>query len=188
MHICAAAHLRVTPADLPASADPAADAANPPHCVRPGQAAGATGELPCLHLPHKPHPSSHTTPLMPPSPLSPFPSPHAAHHLPQVARTISSMQQQIQQQQRQLAQALLKKQQVPTSSHPGAPKSALDGFAGHHPTPGLTDMQTKEPQSASSSYAPYSLGEPITYSYHQYDRGKIGSPVYLQSESCDRLG
>ncbi|XP_072560749.1 trinucleotide repeat-containing gene 6C protein-like isoform X3 [Paramormyrops kingsleyae] len=75
----------------------------------------------------------------------------------QVARTISSMQQQIQQQQRQLAQALLKKQQAPTPSHPGAPKSALDGFAGHHPAPGLADMQTKEPQSAPSSYAPYSL-------------------------------
>ncbi|XP_024127248.1 trinucleotide repeat-containing gene 6C protein isoform X1 [Oryzias melastigma] len=81
----------------------------------------------------------------------------------QVARTISNMQQQIQQHQRQLAQALLMKQQQqqPPPSHPGlhpgGAKSALDPFPGHPQTPGLPDLQTKEPQSSPNTYSPYAL-------------------------------
>ncbi|KAM3598240.1 uncharacterized protein V6R79_015399 [Siganus canaliculatus] len=81
----------------------------------------------------------------------------------QVARTINNMQQQIQQHQRQLAQALLMKQQQqqppPSHSglHPGGPKSTLDSFPGHPQAPGLPDLQTKEPQSSSNTYSPYSL-------------------------------
>ncbi|KAJ8283702.1 hypothetical protein COCON_G00025520 [Conger conger] len=79
----------------------------------------------------------------------------------QVARTINNMQQQIQQHQRQLAQALLMKQQPPPPPHsslqPSAGKSALDGFPGHAQGPGLSDLQTKEPQSSPNSYAGYPL-------------------------------
>ncbi|KAM6905085.1 trinucleotide repeat-containing gene 6C protein-like isoform 7-T7 [Xenentodon cancila] len=79
----------------------------------------------------------------------------------QVARTINNMQQQIQQHQRQLAQALLMKQQQqpPTHSglHPSGAKSTLDSFPGHPQTPGLPDLQTKEPQSSPSTYSPYTL-------------------------------
>ncbi|XP_035260980.1 trinucleotide repeat-containing gene 6C protein isoform X1 [Anguilla anguilla] len=81
----------------------------------------------------------------------------------QVARTINNMQQQIQQHQRQLAQALLMKQQPPppppshSSLQPSAGKSALDGFPGHAQGPGLSDLQTKEPQSSPNSYAAYPL-------------------------------
>lgn len=81
----------------------------------------------------------------------------------QVARTINNMQQQIQQHQRQLAQALLMKQQQqpPTHSglHPGGAKSTLDSFPGHPQTPGLPDLQTKEPQSSPNTYSPYTLCE-----------------------------
>ncbi|XP_070398811.1 trinucleotide repeat-containing gene 6C protein [Nothobranchius furzeri] len=81
----------------------------------------------------------------------------------QVARTINNMQQQIQQHQRQLAQALLLKQQQqqqpPSHSglHPGGAKSTLDSFPGHPQTPGLPDLQTKEPQSSPNTYSPYAL-------------------------------
>ncbi|KAM6966024.1 LOW QUALITY PROTEIN: trinucleotide repeat-containing gene 6C protein-like [Tautogolabrus adspersus] len=81
----------------------------------------------------------------------------------QVARTINNMQQQIQQHQRQLAQALLMKQQQqqppPSHSglHPGGSKSSLDSFPGHPQAPGLSDLQTKEPQSSPNTYSPYSL-------------------------------
>ncbi|KAJ8404225.1 hypothetical protein AAFF_G00339980, partial [Aldrovandia affinis] len=77
----------------------------------------------------------------------------------QVARTINNMQQQIQQHQRQLVQALLLKQQPPphSSLHPNAGKSALDSFPTHPQAPGLSDLQTKEPQSSPNSYAPYPL-------------------------------
>ncbi|XP_034567407.1 trinucleotide repeat-containing gene 6C protein isoform X1 [Notolabrus celidotus] len=81
----------------------------------------------------------------------------------QVARTINNMQQQIQQHQRQLAQALLMKQQQqqppPSHSglHPGGTKSTLDSFPGHPQAPGLSDLQTKEPQSSPNTYSPYSL-------------------------------
>ncbi|XP_017277292.2 trinucleotide repeat-containing gene 6C protein-like, partial [Kryptolebias marmoratus] len=81
----------------------------------------------------------------------------------QVARTINNMQQQIQQHQRQLAQALLMKQQqqqqTPSHSslHPGGAKSTLDTFPGHPQTPGLSDLQTKEPQSSPNTYSPYAL-------------------------------
>lgn len=87
--------------------------------------------------------------------------------LSQVARTINNMQQQIQQHQRQLAQALLMKQQQQqqqqTSSHSGlhsgGAKSTLDTFPGHPQTPGLPDLQTKEPQSTPNTYNPYALCE-----------------------------
>lgn len=73
------------------------------------------------------------------------------------------MQQQIQQHQRQLAQALLMKQQQPPPSHPGlhpgGVKSTLDSFPGHPQAPGLSDLQTKEPQSSPNTYSPYSLCE-----------------------------
>lgn len=73
------------------------------------------------------------------------------------------MQQQIQQHQRQLAQALLMKQQQPPPSHlglhPGGVKSSLDSFPGHPQAPGLSDLQTKEPQSSPNTYSPYSLCE-----------------------------
>ncbi|XP_058508528.1 trinucleotide repeat-containing gene 6C protein isoform X4 [Solea solea] len=81
----------------------------------------------------------------------------------QVARTINNMQQQIQQHQRQLAQALLIKQQQqqppPSHSglHSGGVKSTLDTFPGHPQTPGLPDLQTKEPQSSPNTYSHYSL-------------------------------
>ncbi|KAJ8363492.1 hypothetical protein SKAU_G00123230 [Synaphobranchus kaupii] len=77
----------------------------------------------------------------------------------QVARTINNMQQQIQQHQRQLAQALLMKQQPPphSSLQPSAGKSALDGYAAHAQGQGLSDLQTKEPQSSPNSYAAYPL-------------------------------
>ncbi|XP_036380005.1 trinucleotide repeat-containing gene 6C protein isoform X2 [Megalops cyprinoides] len=77
----------------------------------------------------------------------------------QVARTINNMQQQIQQHQRQLAQALLMKQQPPPHSglQPNAGKSALDSFPPHPQAPGLSDLQTKEPQSSPNSYTPYPL-------------------------------
>lgn len=81
----------------------------------------------------------------------------------QVARTISNMQQQIQQHQRQLAQALLMKQQQPPPSHPGlhpgGAKSTMDSFPSHPQAPGLSDLQTKEPQSSPNTYSPYSLCE-----------------------------
>ncbi|KAJ3600214.1 hypothetical protein NHX12_031200, partial [Muraenolepis orangiensis] len=81
----------------------------------------------------------------------------------QVARTITNMQQQIQQHQRQLAQALLMKQQQPppppshTGLHPGTVKSALDSFPGHPHASGLSDLQTKEPQSSPHAYSSYPL-------------------------------
>ncbi|KPP76202.1 trinucleotide repeat-containing protein 6C-like [Scleropages formosus] len=77
----------------------------------------------------------------------------------QVARTINNMQQQIQQHQRQLAQALLMKQQPTPHSglHPGTGKSTLDSFPPHPQATGLSDLQTKEPQSSPNSYAPYQL-------------------------------
>ncbi|XP_029783854.1 trinucleotide repeat-containing gene 6C protein isoform X2 [Suricata suricatta] len=77
----------------------------------------------------------------------------------QVARTISNLQQQIQQHQRQLAQALLAKPPPPPhlSLHPSAGKSALDSFPPHPQAPGLPDLQTKEPQSSPSTFAPYPL-------------------------------
>ncbi|XP_072299546.1 trinucleotide repeat-containing gene 6C protein-like [Eucyclogobius newberryi] len=79
----------------------------------------------------------------------------------QVARTINNMQQQIQQHQRQLAQALLMKQQQPPPAHSGmhlgGNKSSLDSFPGHPQAPGLSDLQTKDPQSSANSYSPYSL-------------------------------
>ncbi|KAM9391813.1 trinucleotide repeat-containing gene 6C protein isoform 2-T2 [Pholidichthys leucotaenia] len=81
----------------------------------------------------------------------------------QVARTINNMQQQIQQHQRQLAQALLMKQQQqqppPSHSglHPGGAKSTLDSFPGHPQAPGLSDLQTKDPQSSPNTYSPYSV-------------------------------
>lgn len=94
----------------------------------------------------------------PPSPadLSPFSTP-----TPQVARTITNLQQQIQQHQRQLAQALLVKPPPPPhlSLHPSAGKSALDSFPPHPQAPGLPELQTKEQQSSPSTFAPYPLGE-----------------------------
>ncbi|XP_033827037.1 trinucleotide repeat-containing gene 6C protein-like [Periophthalmus magnuspinnatus] len=80
----------------------------------------------------------------------------------QVARTINNMQQQIQQHQRQLAQALLMKQQqqpppAHSGMHPGGNKSGLDSFPGHPQAPGLSDLQTKDPQSSANAYSPYSL-------------------------------
>ncbi|KAG5832989.1 hypothetical protein ANANG_G00297110 [Anguilla anguilla] len=77
----------------------------------------------------------------------------------QVARTINNMQQQIQQHQRQLAQTLLLKQQPPSHPglHPNAGKSALDSFPPHPQASGLSDLQTKEPQSSPNSYSPYPL-------------------------------
>lgn len=80
----------------------------------------------------------------------------------QVARTITNLQQQIQQHQRQLAQALLVKPPPPPphlSLHPSAGKSAMDSFPPHPQAPGLPDLQTKEPQSSPSTFAPYPLGE-----------------------------
>lgn len=75
---------------------------------------------------------------------------------PQVARTITNLQQQIQQHQRQLAQALLVKPPPPhLSLHPAAGKPAADSFPPHPP-----DLQTKEQQSPPNSFAPYPLGEP----------------------------
>ncbi|XP_045691838.1 trinucleotide repeat-containing gene 6C protein isoform X1 [Phyllostomus hastatus] len=79
----------------------------------------------------------------------------------QVARTITNLQQQIQQQQRQLAQALLVKPPPPPphlSLHPSAGKPAMDSFPPHPQAPGLPDLQTKEPQSSPSTFAPYPLG------------------------------
>nr|XP_045744320.1 trinucleotide repeat-containing gene 6C protein isoform X3 [Mirounga angustirostris] len=78
----------------------------------------------------------------------------------QVARTITNLQQQIQQHQRQLAQALLVKPPPPPphlSLHPSAGKSAMDSFPPHPQAPGLPDLQTKEPQSSPSTFAPYPL-------------------------------
>ncbi|XP_061893407.1 trinucleotide repeat-containing gene 6C protein [Entelurus aequoreus] len=79
----------------------------------------------------------------------------------QVARTINNMQQQIQQHQRQLAQALLMKQQQPSHSHsglhPGGTKSSMDSYPGHPQVLGHPDLQTKEPQSSTNPYSPYSL-------------------------------
>ncbi|XP_042578968.1 trinucleotide repeat-containing gene 6C protein isoform X6 [Cyprinus carpio] len=83
----------------------------------------------------------------------------------QVARTINNMQQQIQQHQRQLAQALLMKQQQqqPPTLHPGlhpsAGKSALDTFPTHPQVSSLSvsDLQTKEPQSSTNSFSPYTI-------------------------------
>ncbi|XP_072637856.1 trinucleotide repeat-containing gene 6C protein isoform X3 [Canis lupus baileyi] len=78
----------------------------------------------------------------------------------QVARTITNLQQQIQQHQRQLAQALLVKPPPPPphlSLHPSAGKSSMDSFPPHPQAPGLPDLQTKEPQSSPSTFAPYPL-------------------------------
>lgn len=88
-----------------------------------------------------------------------FSNSHLCH---QVARTITNLQQQIQQHQRQLAQALLVKPPPPPphlSLHPSAGKSAMDSFPPHPQAPGLPDLQTKEPQSSPSTFAPYPLGE-----------------------------
>ena len=111
-----------------------------------------------------------------------FPASLSSQYLPspslQVARTINNMQQQIQQHQRQLYQALLMKQQPP-SSHPGlhhpssssglhsssgpaAGKSALDSFSGHSQASlqGLSDLQAKDTlQSSPNSYSHYPICE-----------------------------
>ncbi|XP_059509744.1 trinucleotide repeat-containing gene 6C protein isoform X13 [Stegostoma tigrinum] len=75
----------------------------------------------------------------------------------QVARTINNMQQQIQQHQRQLTQALLMKQQPPHPPlHPSAGKVTIDNLS-HHPSPSLSDLQTKEQQTSPNSFPAYSL-------------------------------
>ena len=93
-----------------------------------------------------------------PSPADRMPLPAP---IPQVARTITNLQQQIQQHQRQLAQALLVKPPPPPplSLHPSAGKSALDSFPPHPQASGLPELQTKEQQSSPSTFAPYPLGK-----------------------------
>ena len=95
---------------------------------------------------------------------------------PQVARTITNLQQQIQQHQRQLAQARLGKPPPPPpphlSLHPSAGKSALDSFPPHAQAPGLPDLQTKEQQSSPNTFAPYPLGESGVCAGHVRLRGR----------------
>ncbi|KAF6097815.1 trinucleotide repeat containing adaptor 6C [Phyllostomus discolor] len=108
----------------------------------------------------------------------------------QVARTITNLQQQIQQQQRQLAQALLVKPPPPPphlSLHPSAGKPAMDSFPPHPQAPGLPDLQTKEPQSSPSTFAPYPLaGLTPNVSVGSMDMTG-GLPVKDPSQSQSRL-
>ena len=117
-----------------------------------------TGSLPWRKPPGSPGLGWRCAQAPPPSPLTARHSPPAN---PQVARTITNLQQQIQQHQRQLAQALLVKPPPPPhlSLHPSAGKSALDSFPPHPQAPGLPELQTKEQQSSPSTFAPYPLGK-----------------------------
>ena len=131
------------------------------------------------------------TQALPPSPADRLSSPPAN---PQVARTITNLQQQIQQHQRQLAQALLVKPPPPPhlSLHPSAGKSALDSFPPHPQAPGLPELQTKEQQSSSpSTFAPYPLGaqlptpEPGHRATPELVRGRLNVKIILTTDVKD---
>ena len=127
------------------------------------------------------------TQALPPSPADRLSSPPAN---PQVARTITNLQQQIQQHQRQLAQALLVKPPPPPhlSLHPSAGKSALDSFPPHPQAPGLPELQTKEQQSSSpSTFAPYPLGESGPACTHRVPVPAEPEPGCLRAPSKGRL-
>lgn len=170
---------------IPTFTDPAADATGPAERFRTHETTGAASRGPRTAEPGRWPPPPLTLSLMmaltcslpfgkpPGSPglgrrwaqAPPAPSPTDRTSLPapipQVARTITHLQQQIQQHQRQLAQALLVKPPPPPplSLHPSAGKSALDSFPPHPQAPGLPELQTKEQQSSPSTFAPYPLGE-----------------------------